>query len=411
MVPANFTVRTVADTEIAAFVATFEAAWSADSGDEQRARIGADLTGESLLGSYAGAELAGTAMSFAMELTVPGEVRLPMAGVSYVAVHPLRRRQGIMRALMRRQLDDLYAGGVPVAGLGASEAGIYGRFGYGPATWDSSWRLASGAARHLADVDKASSLDLVDAATALNVFPGVHEQARRTQVGDVRTYPGRWLDLVGDGRRQRGRQFVLCRDEGGRASGYACYRVERAIQYSEHGTVIVDHLIARTDAAYRTLWAYLANLDLTDWVVASGRPEHEPLRWALADSRQLVVTSVHDHLWVRLVDLPAALSGRRYAVDGSVVIDVADPFCPWNEGRWLLAGGPDGAECRPAAGAGGAADPGLRLDIATLGSLFLGGASVANLARAGRVEGDSDALRRAHQMFRSDPPPWCSTEF
>jgi len=407
MVPANITVRPVEDTEVAAFVATFEAAWSADSGDEQRARISADLAGESLLGAYAGAELTGTAMSFAMELTVPGEVRLPMAGVSYVAVHPLRRRQGIMRALMRRQLDDLHARGVPVAGLGASEAGIYGRFGYGPATWDSTWRLARGAARHVADMDKACSLDLVDMATALDVFPGVHEQARRTQVGDVRTYPGRWRDLIG-GRRQHGRQFVLCRDEAGLASGYACYRVQRQAQYSEHGTVIVDHLIARTDAAYRTLWAYLADLDLTDCLVASGRPEHEPLRWALADSRQLAVTGVHDHLWVRLVDLPVALSGRRYAVDGSVVLEVTDPFCPWNEGRWLLAGGPDGAECRPAPGA---ADPGLRLDIATLGSLFLGGASVANLARAGRVEGDSVSLRRAHQMFRSDPSPWCSTEF
>jgi predicted acetyltransferase len=411
-VPGNIAVRPVEGTEIAAFVATFEAAWSADSDDEQRARIGEDLAGESLLGAYAGTELAGTAMSFPLELTVPGEVGLPMGGVSYVAVHPLRRRQGIMRALMRRQLDDLHARGVPVAGLGASQAGIYGRFGYGPATWDSSWRLGRGAARHLADMDKAGSLDLVDTATALDVFPGVHEQARRTQVGDVRTYPGRWRDLIGDGRRRHVRQFVLCRDEAGLACGYASYRVERPARYSEHGTVIVDHLIARTDAAYLTLWAYLADLDLTDCVIASGRPEHEPLRFALADSRQLVVTGVHDHLWIRLIDLPAALSGRRYAVDGSVVLDVADPFCPWNEGRWLLAGGPDGAQCRPAAGAGaGAGDLGLRLDIATLGSLFLGGASVSHLARAGRVDGDSDSLRRAHLMFRSDPPPWCSTEF
>jgi predicted acetyltransferase len=244
--------------------------------------------------------------------------------------------------------------------------------------------------------------------TALDVFPGVHEQARRTQVGDVRAYPGRWRDLIGDGRRPHRRQFVLCRDEAGRACGYASYRVERGALYSEHGTVIVDHLIAGTDAAYRTLWAYLANLDLTDWVVASGRPEQEPLRWALADIRQLEVTGVHDHLWIRLVDLPAALNGRRYAADGSVVLEVTDPFCPWNEGRWLLAGGPDGAECKPAPAAG---DPVLRLDIAALGSLFLGGTSVADLARAGRIESDSVSLRRAQQMFRSDQAPWCSTEF
>jgi predicted acetyltransferase len=170
----------------------------------------------------------------------------------------------------------------------------------------------------------------------------------------------------------------------------------------------VDHLIACTDRAYRGLWAYLADLDLTDCVIASGRPEHEPLRWALADSRQLTVTGVHDHLWLRMVDLPAALSARRYAAEGSLVLAVTDPFCPWNDGRWLLEGGPDGAECRPAAGALGVD---LRLDVAALGSLFLGGASLAQLVRAGRVEADRTSVRQAAHLFGSGTDPWCSTEF
>jgi predicted acetyltransferase len=396
-------VRPVEAAGIAAFVDTFEAAWGWASDDERRRRTGSVVASESPLGAYAGGELAGTAMSFSLELTVPGEVQLPMAGVSYVAVHPLRRRRGVMRALMRYQLDDLHARGVPVAGLGASEAGIYGRFGYAPATWDSSWRLARGAARHLAESGDAPRLELVDERTARDVFPAVHDQARRSQVGDVRTYPGRWHDLI-----ESGKQFVLCRDQDGRASGYAIYRLEREDWYSAHGVVIVDHLIACTDRAYRGLWAYLADLDLTDCVIASGRPEHEPLRWALADSRQLTVTGVHDHLWLRLVDLPAALSARRYAAEGSLVLEVTDPFCPWNEGRWLLEGGPDSAECRPAPGALGVD---LRLDVTALGSLFLGGTSLALLVRAGRVEADRTSVRRAAHLFGSGPDPWCSTEF
>ncbi len=172
--------------------------------------------------------------------------------------------------------------------------------------------------------------------------------------------------------------------------------------------MVVDHLIARTDAAYRGLWAYLADLDLTDWVVATGRPGHEPLRWALADIRQLTITGVRDHLWLRLVDLPAALSRRRYAAEGAVTLEVTDRFCPWNQGRWLLVGGPDGAECRPAAGRNG---PSLSLDAAAIGSLFLGGPSVAQLARAGRADGDRASLLRADQMFGSGLDPWCSTEF
>ncbi len=405
--PENIEVGPAEGAEIAAFVDTFEAAWGFDSGEEQRRRTGLDVAGETPLCAYAGGELAGTAMSFALELTVPGPVRVPLAGVSYVAVHPLRRRRGVLRALMRYQLDDLHARGVPVAGLGASEAGIYGRFGYGPATWDSSWRLARGAAHHLAPSGGACRLELVDAPTARDVFPAVHEQARRCQVGEVRTYPGRWHDLIGD-YRQPGKQFVLCRDRDGRASGYAVYRLEREDRYSAHATVIVDHLIACTDVAYRSLWAYLTDLDLTDSVVASGRPEHEMLQWALADSRQLVVTGVHDHLWLRVVDLPAALSERRYPAEGSLVLEVTDHFCPWNRGRWVLEGGPDGAECRLAAGRDGA---GLRLDAAALGSLFLGGRSVAHLAGAGRIEADRTSLHRAQQMFGAGLDPWCSTQF
>jgi predicted acetyltransferase len=388
-------------------VDVFEAAWGFGSGDERRRHTGSVVATESLLGAYVRGEMAGTAMSFSMELTVPGEDQVPMAGVSYVAVHPLRRRRGIMRALMRCQLDDLHARGIPLAGLGASEAGIYGRFGYGAATWDSSWRLARGAARGLADGDDGCYLDMIGAPQARELLPAVHEQARRGQVGDVRTYPGRWHDLAGDGA-QRGTLFLLCRDDDGHPAGYATYRIQREERYSADATVIVDHLIALTGGAYRRLWAHLADLDLTSQVFASGRPEHEPLRWALADSRQLAVTGVHDHLWLRLVDLPAALSRRRYAAEGSLVLDVTDPFCPWNQGRWLLEGGPDGATCHPA---GQSPAPTLRLDAAALGSLFLDGTSVMHLASAGSVEGDAAAVRRAQLMFGTGTGPWCSTEF
>lgn len=393
--------------EITTFLDVFAAAWAFGADDEQRRRAGSYVASERPLGAYVRGEMAGTAMSFSMELTVPGCVQLPMAGVSYVSVHPLHRRRGVMRALMRYQLDDLRARDVPVAGLGASEASIYSRFGYGPATWDSSWRLARGAVRDLAEPGDPCSLELVDASAAQELFPAVHEAARRCQVGDVRTYPGRWHDLIGNGR-QSGRHFVLCRDREGHASGYAVYRLQREDRYSSHATVVVDHLLAGTDAAYRSLWTFLADMDLTDWVVAGGRPEHEPLHWALADRRQLVVTAVHDHLWVRLIDLATALSRRCYPTEGSLVLDVADRFCPWNGGRWLLEGGPDGAECRRVQSQGRAS---LKLDASVLGSLFLGGASVAQLARAGRIEADVPSLRRAHQMFGADLDPWCSTEF
>jgi predicted acetyltransferase len=400
-------IRRVETDEIPVFVDTVETAWGHDSSQEERRRTGLEVAGEGLLGAFAAGVMTGTAMSFSLELTVPGQAQLPMAGVSYVAVHPLHRRQGILRALMRSQLDELHARGVPLAGLGASEAGIYGRYGYGPATWDSSWQLARGALRHLAGLDTAGRLELVDAASAREVLPAVQDEARRSQVGDVRPQPGWWRDHTADDA-PRGRQFVVSSGPDGGLNGYASFRLERENRWSSRATVVVDHLAACTGDAYRSLWIYLADLDLTDSVEARGRPEHEPLQWALADSRRLEVTGVRDHLWVRLVDLPQALSGRRYGAEGSVVLEVADRFCPWNQGRWLLESGPDGATCGPAPGPG---QDGLRLDVSALGSLFLGGTSVARLAAAGHIQADPASLLRANQMFGTGLDPWCSTWF
>lgn len=400
-------IRPVADAEVAAFVGLVETAWGFDTSAQQQQREAEEVAGENLLGAFAAGTMTGTALSYSLQLTVPGQIQVPMAGVSWVSVHPLHRRQGILRALMHAQLDGLHARGVPVAGLSASEAGIYGRFGYGPATWHSSWRLARGAARHLAGQDDASRLELIEATAAQDILPAVQEQARGSQVGDVRVYPGWWGDHAASDR-SRGRQFVAYSGGDGIAAGFASYRVEREQQWSSHATVVVDYLVASTGAAYRGLWAYLADLDLTDSVEAHGRPEHEPLQWALTDSRQLDVTSVRDHLWVRLVDLPEALSSRRYAAEGSLVLEVTDAFCPWNQGRWLLEGGPDGAACRPAAGQG---TGGLLLDASALGSLFLGGPSVARLAAAGLIEAGPASLLRANQMFSTGIDPWCSTWF
>jgi GNAT superfamily N-acetyltransferase len=222
--PQGIDVRPVAAGEIECFLDVFDAAWGFARDDARRRHTGTVVAAETPFGAFAGGGMAGTVMSFAMELTVPGQVQVPMAGVSYVAVHPLRRRRGVLRALMRSQLDDLHARGVPLAGLGASEAGIYGRFGYGPATWDSSWRLARGAARGLADGADGCHLEMIDAPAARELLPAVHERARPRQVGDVRTYPGRWHDLAGHGAPP-GTQFHLRRDDSARPAGYASSRI------------------------------------------------------------------------------------------------------------------------------------------------------------------------------------------
>lgn len=387
---------------IDAFLEVFEAAWAFPRSDEWRSRIAVDLSREQAVAAHLDDRMVGTSMSFSMELTLPGAVPAPMAGVSYVAVHPLFRRRGVLRALMRHQLDGLISEGVALAGLGASEAEIYGRFGYGPATREIRWRCARGARLRAGEPDPGS-LALVGDEEARRILPAVHDAARRRQVGEVRTYPGRWHDLI-----SADRCFLVHSDGHGGRDGYAIYRLERPEQFSAHGTLIVEHLVSASDAAYRSMWAFLLDLDLTGQVEAGGRPESEPLQWMLRDPRRLVVTDVRDHLWLRLVDLPAALAARRYGAEGSLVLEVADDFCPWNEGRWHLEAGPDGATCRPAARSRGTD---LRLTASVLASLYLGTAPLAGLATAGRLRGDAPALERAAAMFGTLGTPWCSLGF
>ena len=159
-------------------------------------------------------------------------------------------------------------------------------------------------------------------------------------------------------------------------------------------------LVSASDAAYSALWQHIFGVDLIETIKAEWRPVDEPLYAMLSDPRRLV-RRPSDTLWVRMIDIPRALEARRYATEGSLVIDVRDDFCPWNAGRYLLEGGPDGARCTATTHT---AD--LAMTVNELGSLYLGGMRAYPLARAGRIDGAAAAVARADAMFAWNPTPW-----
>jgi predicted acetyltransferase len=169
----------------------------------------------------------------------------------------------------------------------------------------------------------------------------------------------------------------------------------------------VYELYGSSPTVRTALWQFCLGVDLTATLSCWNAPVDEPLRWRLADPRRFRITAVSDWLWARLVDIPAALGGRRYASPGRLVLDVTDAFKPHNTGRYEVAGGPDGADCRRTD-----SEPDLALDVTDLGALYLGGVGCTALARAGRVEEcRPGALAAGDALFATAEAPWCTTEF
>jgi predicted acetyltransferase len=332
-------------------------------------------------------QLAGIHSVYSLELPVPGGA-LPCAGLTWVGVHPLFRRRGVLTAMMRHHLQTVHERGEPVSALHAAEAPIYGRFGYGMASHYLYGTVPRGAALHpVPGADEVRlRLEHVDPARHADIVGDCYEAARRDRPGMVsRNSPAQRRICVSDPASERSgaetlKILIAESDDGGPARGYALFR--RTNDSSDRrptGVVRIRDVVTRDPAAARALWGRLLDLDLTSTIELDKRATDDPLFTLLVDPRT-VHTAQLDGLWVRLVDLPVALTGRRYTAEADVVIEVRDELCPWNAGRWRLSTGTDGAQCSPST------DPAtFSLDVRELGSAYLGSVSLTALADAGRV--------------------------
>jgi predicted acetyltransferase len=311
---------------------------------------------------------------------------------------------------MRHQLDDMRERGDLLAALYASEAPIYGRFGYGLATYQASIEVdrAHGAVRQ--QVPIAGRIEMIDVARAAKDFAALWDTARRKQPGMLNLDQRWWRYLLHDVESQREgaspHYRVVYRTDAG-VEGFALYRIKMDWDgLIPNGDLRLQFLIASTADAYAALWRHVLDVDLMARVTASMRPVDEPLRFLLADER-LPKMSVMDGIWLRLVDVPRALAGRRYALDGRLVLRVRDRFCPWNDGHFELDGGPRAAQCQASDTA-----PHLELDAADLAGLYLGGNRWRTFHEAGRVvEHRSGAIAMADAMFAAERVPWCPSHF
>jgi predicted acetyltransferase len=347
-----------------------------------------------------------------LDVTVPAAAGqdspvLPMAGVSSVGVHPTHRRQGLLTKMMVEMLADARSRGEPLAGLIASEAPIYGRFGFGHATDMAELSIDS---RASAFAVEAPSLDLrlIDADEAAKVLPELYDRQRRGRAGEPSRRAPRWAEILADRPRSRGGAGAVFRaacDEG-----YVAYRAHEAmVLRGERVRVVIEELRGTTPAVEAGLWRFVLDIDLVGEVVARRRPTDEPLRFRLADPRQLRTVSVDDRLYVRVLDVPTALAGRGYQIEGRIVLEIVAEADDPAAGRFVLDAGPEGASCTLAKDADA---PEIRLGLRELGSMYMGGVAASSLAAAGRLEELAPgALKRADLLFTTRPAPLTGTGF
>lgn len=417
---ATYPIRPVAEDELADFLAVDQhASHGTPMSERARANLLARLEFGRTLAAFDGDTISGGTGVFSFRMRVPGAMAA-VAGVSLVAVLPSHRRQGILSALMRRQLADVSERGEAVAVLFASESGIYGRYGYGRASWHAAYRLQRGEGTLApgAPADPGLRLRIAEPLRARAELAKVYDLALAERPGlYARSEP--WWDRLltdlhsEDGSSQQIRCLLAEDDSGPRA--YAVFTsAERwdADTGLPGGVLEVREAIATDPAATAALWDNLLSRDLVSEFHARMRPVDDPLLYLLADPRR-VRSVVSDGLWVRLVDVGRALAQRHYASPVDVVIEVADQLCPQNEGRWRLAADAGAAPAGFRATCERTTAPAdVVLPVWAVGAAYLGGTGLKAMASAGLViEATPGSLAALSTAMAWEPAPWCPMTF
>jgi predicted acetyltransferase len=368
-------------------------------------------------GARAGGRWVATLATDERTFTVPGPdgaTRDVMAdALTGVTVSATHRRRGLLSRMLSSSLAAAKERGDALSILIAAEWPIYGRFGYAPATQAATYTLFPRSRPKLLSPAPSGSVRQVDAADLDKVAAEVFDRARRLRAGQV-DRRGEWwprrLGLDGYHPTHDGKAPSYYVHEGAAGpDGILWWAATRDFELNgDLGAISVGNLTAATDEAYRNLFAYLLGIDVISEIALDRRPVDEPVRWLLSDGRALRQTGVLDDVWIRLLDVPAALSARSYATGGRVVLEVVDEDTGgYAAGRFVLEAAGANASCRPTSEA-----PDLRIAQRTLASIYVGGFTLRQLAIAGGVaELTAGARDRVDAMFAVPLAPWNATGF
>ncbi|WP_314175044.1 GNAT family N-acetyltransferase [Streptomyces winkii] len=384
--------------------------------EEEAAVKGRDIELARTQGAFDGSRCVGTFRTFSHQLTVPGGAALASCAVTNVTVSPTHRRRGLLTRMMGSALTAAKERGDAFASLVSAEYPIYGHHGFGPASWAAEWEVDVARAgldkRHSGPSD-GGRIDLADGEEVRRIGPALHERYRgQPHRQGVIDRPERWWRGLTGQRRFPADEFVppfhaVHRDAQGEPQGFVSWTVrERWEAKLPQNTAEVKCLTALTPGAERALWLFVLSIDWVSRVRTGLRAPDDVLPLLLPDPRAARLDTLADFLWLRPLDVPRMLEGRSYPVGGALVLELHDA-AGLASGRYRLEAGPDGATCKSTH-----ESPDLALDVAELGTLFLGDESAVRLASLGRVEERREgAAQSADSLFRTSRRAWCPDVF
>jgi predicted acetyltransferase len=407
----DITIRPITDDEYPAFATAFIEGFSSDVPHENFEEIVQKvLPAERTLAAFDGGTIVGTFGGFDLDLTVPGG-SVKMEGTTVVTVFPTHRRMGLLNEMMNQHLANAVANNYPVAGLWASESGIYGQFGYGVATYAAS-RTLEGPTFHLREGIHIDRVTRISPQQAADRLPRIFDRVCRATPGMYARSEVWWAqEILRDEdwmKRGRTKHRIVVHEGTDGADGYVIYRQKSDESDDAHanGTVVVVEMIAETPRALASLWNYVANIDGCPNVKSWNMPIHDDILAMVREPRRFVTTALMDALWIRILDVEAALSQRTYEGDGTVVFSIIDTYRPATEGTYRLtvSGGVGTCERTDATAA-------LDIDVDVLGALYLGGGDLSGYVSADRLRGPAAEIATLHSIMSTMQDPWCDRVF
>jgi predicted acetyltransferase len=400
-------IRTLTEAEFEPALRSLEASFSGSITEEDVARERPIAELDRWHAAFDEDRIVGGAAAVTYRMTVPGGAQVPTAGVTAVGVLPTHRRRGVSTALMRAQLDDIHERGEPLAALYASEGGIYGRFGYGTAVFMGEINLEVARSAFVRGFQPSGKVRLLPRDEALPAMRAVYDAEQSGRPGMIGMDERWWQWLFAVSKKEEDEPVAYAVHEAdGVADAYAVYSVKHEWpDWTPRNELTVRQLVG-SPQGLADMWRFVFDIDLVHTVKSWNRPMDEPLLLLLREPRRLRFT-VKDGLYIRVVDAPTALAARGYGSAGSLVIELDDPFCAWNVGRWAVESADGRSSCERTS-----ADPDIACSATDLGAAYLGGVGFRALHRAGRVaERRPGALGRADALFGADPAPWASFMF